>query len=99
MKSDDQQPKPKPSRSRVPPRPPIRTAVGLDSGGEEPDKHVRVIGRDGRQLGIMMLSEAMKIAEQERAKLVIIGSSVSPPIYRLIAASERQKHIEKRRHI
>ena len=38
MKPDDQKPEPQPSGSRMPPRPPIRTAIGLDSGGEEPDK-------------------------------------------------------------
>ena len=39
MKPDDREPKP--SGSRMPPRPPIRTAVGLDSGGDEPDKPKR----------------------------------------------------------
>ena len=91
MKPDDQQPKPKPSGSRVPPRPPIRTAAGLDSGGEEPDKHVRVIGRDGRQLGIMMLSEAMKIADTERAELVNVTQTASAPVYRMVESSEHQK--------
>jgi Translation initiation factor IF-3, N-terminal domain len=91
MKPDDQQPKPKPSGSTVPPRPPIRTAVGLDSGGEEPDKHVRVIGRDGRQLGIMMLFEAMKIADTERAELVKIAQAASPPVYRMVDQKPRHK--------
>lgn len=91
MKPDDQRPKPKPSGSRVPPHPPIRTAVGLDFGGEEPDKRVRVIGRDSRQLGIMMLSEALKIADTERAKLVKITQTISPPVYRIVESSEHQK--------
>ena len=86
MKSDDQQPQPKPSGSRVPPGPPIRTEVSLDSGGEDSDKHVRVIGTDGRQLGIMMLSEAKKIADTERAELVRIGTS--PLVYRLVEHRE-----------
>jgi hypothetical protein len=38
MKPDDQKPEPKPSGSMKPPGPPIRTAIGVDSGGEEPDK-------------------------------------------------------------
>jgi len=41
MKQDDQQPEPKPSGSRMPPRPPIRTTVDLDFGGDEPDKPKR----------------------------------------------------------
>jgi len=91
MKPDDQQPKPKPSGSGVPPRPPIHTAAGLDSGGDEPDKHVRVIGRDGRQLGIMMLSEAMKIADTERAELVKVTQTASAPVYRMVKSSEHHK--------
>ena len=71
----------------VPPHPPNRTVVGLDFGGEELDKHVRVIGRDGRQLGIMMLSEARKIADTERAKLVKIAKTV----FRMVESSEHQK--------
>jgi hypothetical protein len=90
MKPDDQQPKPKPSGSRVPPRPPIRTAVSLDSGGEDSDKHVRVIGTDGRQLGIMILSEAMKFAGRERLELVKITQTASPPVYRMI--DQKPKH-------
>ena len=94
MKPDDQHSKPKPSGTRVPPRPPIRTAASLDSGGEDSDKHVRVIGTDGKQRGIMTLSEAMKIADDERAELVRITQTTSPLIYRLIERCEHQKHIE-----
>ena len=90
MKPDDPQPKLKPSGSGVPPRPPIRTAVGLDSDSE-PDKHVRVIGRNGRQLGIMMLSEAKKIADTEGERLVKISQTISPPLYRMVESSKHQK--------
>jgi hypothetical protein len=40
MQNEDDKPAPTPatSGSMKPPRPPIRTAVGLDSGGDEPDK-------------------------------------------------------------
>lgn len=41
MKSDDQKPEPKSAGFRMPPRPPIRVAVGLDSGGDEPDQPKR----------------------------------------------------------
>jgi hypothetical protein len=43
MQNEDDKPAPKPatSGSMKPPRPPIRTAVGLDSGGDEPDKPKR----------------------------------------------------------
>ena len=51
---------------------------------DELQKKVSVIGSDGRQLGIMMLSEAMKIADRERAELVKITQSASPPVYRML---------------
>jgi translation initiation factor IF-3 len=56
-------------------------------------QHIRLIDIDGKQRGIMTLSEAMKIADDERAELVRITQTISPPIYRLIKHSEYQKHI------
>jgi len=57
-------------------------------------QHIRLIGVDGKQRGIMTLSEAMKIADAERAELVRITQTTSPLIYRLIKRSKHQKHIE-----
>jgi translation initiation factor IF-3 len=57
-------------------------------------QHIRLIGVDGKQRGIMTLSEAMKIADDERAELVRIPQTTSPLIYRLIERSEHQNHIE-----
>jgi translation initiation factor IF-3 len=55
---------------------------------------IRLIGVDGKQRGIMTLSEAMKISEDERVELVRISQTTSPQIYRLIERGEHQKHIE-----
>jgi len=49
------------------------------------EQRVRVIDTKGKHLGTMTLSEAMKIAKGERAKLVKIAASAVPPIYRLVA--------------
>lgn len=57
-------------------------------------QHVRLIGVDGKQRGIMTLSEAVKISEDERAELVRIKQTTSPLIYRLVERGEHQKHIE-----
>ena len=56
-------------------------------GGDLDDleQNVRVISAKGQHLGTMTLSEAMKIARVERAKLVKIGPTAKPPIYRLVA--------------
>jgi translation initiation factor IF-3 len=56
-------------------------------------QHIRLIGVDGKQRGIMTLSEAMKISDDERAELVRITQTTSPLIYRLVEHSENQKHI------
>lgn len=57
-------------------------------------QHIRLIGIDGIQRGIMTLSEAMQIADDERAKLIRITQTTSPLIYRLVEPREYQKHIE-----
>lgn len=60
-----------------------------DSGDLQ--KHIRLIGVDGKQRGIMTLSEAMKISDDERTELVRIMTS--PLVYRLVEHNEYRKHI------
>jgi translation initiation factor IF-3 len=62
-----------------------------DSGDLQ--KLIRLIGVDCKQRGIMTLSEAMKISDDERAELVRITQTTSPLIYRLVERSEYQKDI------
>ena len=59
----------------------------LPEGGDLDDleQNVRVISAKEQHLGTMTLSEAMKIARRERAKLVKIAPTAIPPIYRLVA--------------
>jgi translation initiation factor IF-3 len=59
---------------------------GCDLGDLQ--KHIRLIGVDGKQRGIMTMSEAMKISDDERAELVRITQTTSPQIYRLVEHSE-----------
>jgi translation initiation factor IF-3 len=68
-------------------------------GLDDLQQHVRVIGRSNKSLGIMALSEAMKIADGEHAELKKITQTTSPPIYRLVYPSEYQAHIEKRKRM
>lgn len=51
---------------------------------------VRVIDKSGKHLGIMALFEAWKLADNERAELIKIGPSCSPPVYRMINSREHQ---------
>jgi hypothetical protein len=87
---DDKPHQPKPKADMLPPRkPPGRNSVA--GACEDDHEQVRVIDKDGRQLGIMILSEAMKVADSERAELVKITQTVSPPVYRMVDSDEHQK--------
>jgi translation initiation factor IF-3 len=57
-------------------------------------KPIRLIGVDGTQRGIMTLSDAVKIAEDERLELVRIAQSASPQNYRLLERRKHQRPIE-----
>ena len=59
-------------------------------------KNVRVIGKTGKQLGIMTIAEAIKIADDERAEMVNIAPNAKPPMYRLIDPDEYRKIKKKR---
>ena len=47
-------------------------------------KELRVIGQDGSQLGIMSLSEALKIAEDHGVDLIEISPNANPPVAKII---------------
>jgi translation initiation factor IF-3 len=57
-----------------------------NSDSSDLQKHIRLIGIDGKQRGIMTLSEAIKISDDERAELVRIMTS--PLVYRLVEHRE-----------
>jgi translation initiation factor IF-3 len=72
----------------------IRDNLTLAGSGDpsDPQKRVRLIDGTGKQLGIMTLAEAKKIAQSQQSELVGIASTVTPPIYRLLKRrSEAQK--------
>ncbi len=48
------------------------------------DKEVRLIGKDGEQLGIMSAREAMKLAEEAELDLVKIAPTAKPPVCKII---------------
>ncbi len=47
-------------------------------------KELRVIGPNGEQLGIMSLSEALKIAEEHGVDLIEISPSATPPVAKIV---------------
>lgn len=57
---------------------------------------VRVIGKDGKQLGILPLAQALKIAEQESLDLIEISPQGSPPVCRLMDYEKYRYDREKK---
>ncbi len=47
-------------------------------------KEVRVVDREGNQLGIMALKEALKLSEEQRLDLVEIAPQAKPPVCRIM---------------
>lgn len=47
-------------------------------------REVRVIGATGQQLGILKLSDALRLAEEEGLDLVEVAGQVEPPVCRLL---------------
>ena len=45
---------------------------------------IRVISEEGEQLGIMSVEEAMKLAENENADLIMISPKATPPVCRIM---------------
>lgn len=45
---------------------------------------VRVIGHDGKQIGILSLKEAMKLAEEQGLDLVEVAPQATPPVCRIM---------------
>ncbi len=48
------------------------------------DREIRLIGRDGEQLGIMSAREAMKRAQEAELDLVKIAPTAKPPVCKII---------------
>jgi translation initiation factor IF-3 len=59
---------------------------------------VRLIGVDGKQVGIVPTSEAKRMAEEAGLDLVEISPTVSPPVCRIMNFGKFQYEEAKRRH-
>ncbi|NGX41683.1 MAG: Translation initiation factor IF-3, partial [Candidatus Anoxychlamydiales bacterium] len=45
---------------------------------------VRVISKDGKQVGILTLADAQKLADEDELDLVEIAPNASPPVCKII---------------
>lgn len=68
--------------------------------------HIRVIGPEGKQIGIMSKAEALLLAQQEELDLVEVAPDSKPPVCRIIdygkyryKQSKRAKEARKKQHV
>ena len=68
-------------------------------------REVRVIGVDGKQLGVISLNEALALARQHGVDLVEIASTATPPVCRLVnlgkfryEKAKKEKESKKHQH-
>ena len=68
-------------------------------------REVRVIGVDGKQLGVITLNEALTLARQHGVDLVEIASTATPPVCRLVnlgkfryEKAKKEKESKKHQH-
>ncbi|WP_041367063.1 translation initiation factor IF-3 [Natranaerobius thermophilus] len=47
-------------------------------------REIRVVGKDGKQLGVMSPKEALKIAEENNLDLVTVAPKAKPPVCRIM---------------
>ena len=59
-------------------------------------REVRVIGVDGKQLGIIPLSEALTLARQHGVDLVEIAATATPPVCRLVDFGKYRYELAKK---
>lgn len=60
----------------------------LQTNSQIRDKEIRLIGKDGQQLGIMSAYEAQRIADEEELDLVKISPTSVPPVCRIMDYSK-----------
>jgi len=90
---------PFPSRNSSPSGPFVRV------NGKIRAREVRVIGTDGKQLGILSLGEALTLARANGVDLVEIAPNATPPVCRLVdygkfryEQAKREKETRKHQH-
>ena len=60
------------------------TIKELQRNGEIRDKEVRLIGKDGAQLGIVSAYEAQRLADEANMDLVKISPTATPPVCKIM---------------
>jgi translation initiation factor IF-3 len=69
----------------------------LPSGFGDLNQMVQVIGQDGKQLGVLTVFEAAKIAKEQAADLVAIAPNAKLPVCRIVDWPKLRRDKRKRR--
>ena len=59
---------------------------------------MRLVGKEGEQLGIVPISDAMKLAEQQEVDLVEIAPAAKPPVCKLMDYGKFKYREAKKAH-
>ena len=59
-------------------------------------REVRVIGADGKQLGVFQLNDALNLARQQGVDLVEISAAANPPVCRLVEIGKFRYELAKK---
>ena len=62
----------------------MNRGAGLPGGLANLGDTVRVIDRDGTDLGLMIVAEAQKLASEQGAELFVIERTAKPPVVRIV---------------
>jgi translation initiation factor IF-3 len=88
-----------------PPRPSSPSVPFVRVNGKIRAREVRVIGVDGKQLGVLSLGEALTMARNNSVDLVEIAPNATPPVCRLVdfgkfryEQAKRDKESKKHQH-
>jgi translation initiation factor IF-3 len=88
-----------------PPRRDFSPASFVRINGKIRAREVRVIGPDGKQLGVMSLNDALNLARQHSVDLVEIASTATPPVCRVVdfgkyryEQAKKEKESKKHQH-
>ena len=58
--------------------------AALPSGLANLNDTVRVIDRDGSELGVMIVAEAQRLASEQGAELFVTEHNAKPPVVRIV---------------
>ena len=74
--------------------------------GQIREKEVRVIGPDGEQMGVMLIQDAQRVADEAEVDLVMIAPGAKPPVCRVVdygkfcyEQKRKDKEAKKKQHV